>query len=80
MWIFTVNYSISGNSVTLVYRVKTEIPEDAIRKLFSALQSNDRFPWKTYEEFRGSFYSDGTTMHPNGWEIRTVHPNDQHDI
>ena len=80
MWIFTVNYSISGNSVTLVYKIKIPAVEEAIYKLYNTLRANDRFPWKNYKEFREAFYDDGVALHPNGWEIRSVHPNDFHDI
>ena len=84
MWIFTVNYQISGMPTTLLYRVGGRSWNTVGPKLYNALrQSGSKLGFAvnkmTYEEFEGYFDEEGEAMFGE-FQIRSIHPNDEHWI
>lgn len=84
MWIFTINYQISGMPTTLIYRVRSKEWSTVGPKLYNALKKNVgklgfAVSKMTYEEFEGYFDDTGDAMFGE-FEIRSVHPNDDRYI
>jgi len=84
MWIFTINYQISGMPTTLIYRVNGRSWNTVGPKLYNALkQVGGKLGFAVgkmpYEEFEGYFDAEGEAMFGE-FQIRSVHPDDDHWI
>ncbi len=84
MWIFTINYQISGMPITLIYRIHGKEWSTVGLKLYNALKRDtgklgfavSKMP---YEEFENYFNDTGDAMFGE-FEVRSVHPNDDRRI
>ncbi len=84
MWIFTVNYQISGMPTTLIYRINGKQWNTVGPKLYNALKGSSgklghAVSHMPLEEFESYFDEEGEAMFGE-FEIRSVHPNDDHWI
>lgn len=84
MWIFTINYQISGMPTTLIYRVNGHNWSIVGPKLYNALkQVGGKLGFAVdkmnYKEFEGYFDEEGEAMFGE-FQIRSVHPNDDHYV
>lgn len=84
MWIFTINYQISGMPTTLIYRINGKEWSTVGPKLFNALRKGTgkleyAMNRMSYEEFEGYFDEEGEAI-IGEFMIRSVHPDDDHWI